>query len=91
MKIKQIEQFVKNKTKNVFSVTHNFGHLKRTAVGAKWFVKILGGTKEEEKLAYIAGLLHDIKRPTTEKICHAKASAESARKILKKFKLKKMI
>jgi len=84
--IKEIEKFVKKETKNVSSVVHDFGHAKRTAIWTKWFVKILGGTKEDEKLAYIAGLLHDIVRPPSN-ICHAAASAEKSRKILKKFKL----
>ena len=89
MKIKEIEKFVKNETKNVVSVVHDFGHLRRTARGAKWFVEILGGNKKEQKLAYIAGLLHDIVRPVSNKTCHAKASAERAREILKQFRLNK--
>lgn len=89
MEIKKIEGFVKKETKNVVSVVHDFGHLKRTAIGAKWFVKILGGDKKEQKLAYIAGLFHDIVRPASENVCHAKASAEKSREILKQFKLNK--
>ncbi len=90
MEIKAIEKFVKNKTKNVASVTHNFGHLRRAARGARWFAGVLGGDKKEQKLAYIAGLLHDIVRPPSKKICHAKASAEKSRKILKQFRLNKV-
>lgn len=89
MKIKEIKVFIKNETKNAASMTHDFGHLKRTAVGAKWFAEILGGGKKEQKLAYIAGLLHDIVRPPSKKICHAKASAEKSKKILKMFKIGK--
>lgn len=89
MEIKAIEKFVKNKTKNVASVTHNFGHLRRAARGARWFAGVLGGDKKEQKLAYIAGLLHDIIRPPSKKICHARASAEKSKKILKQFKIDK--
>jgi len=89
MKIKEIEVFIKNETKNTVSITHDFGHLKRTASGAKWFAKILGGGKKEQRLAYIAGLFHDIVRPVSSKICHAKASAKKSKKILKKFKINK--
>jgi HD superfamily phosphohydrolase YqeK len=86
---KEIEELVKEEKKNPKTVIHDFGHLKRTAVGAVWFVKILGGSKNDEDLAYIAGLLHDIVRPNTEKICHAKASAERSEQILKDFKFDK--
>lgn len=89
MKIKEIEKLVKNETKNVASVVHNFSHLRRTARGAKWFVEILGDNKKEQKLAYIAGLFHDIVRPASEKICHAKSSAKKSREILREFKLNK--
>jgi HD superfamily phosphohydrolase YqeK len=80
--VDRIEKFVRNETRQTASVTHDFSHLKRTAIGAKWFVRILNGSKREEQLAYVAGLLHDIVRPPSEKICHAKTSAERAREIL---------
>jgi HD superfamily phosphodiesterase len=80
--IKEIESLARERTRNVVSVTHDFGHLKRVAVGAAWFVKVLGGTKEEQDMAYAAGLLHDIVRPASEKVCHAKASARESEKIL---------
>ena len=86
---KEIEDFVKEELKNAVSAIHNFDHIKRTTTGAIWFVKILGGSKREQDLAYISGLLHDIVRPSTEKICHAKASAYKAEKILEKFNLDK--
>lgn len=85
----QIESLVKEETKNVESIVHDFSHLKRTAIGARWFVKILKGPKYDQELAYIAGLLHDIVRPPTEKICHAKASSERSREILDKFDIDK--
>jgi HD superfamily phosphodiesterase len=64
---------------------HDFGHQLRVAKGAVWFVKILEGSERQQKLAYIAGLLHDIVRPATEKICHAAASAKKSERILKNF------
>ena len=87
--IKDIEKFVKNEMKNGKSVTHEFDHLKRVANGAVWFVKILGDNKEEQDIAYVAGLLHDIVRPASETICHAKASAERSEQILNHFKIEK--
>ena len=85
MNTEALENYCKPIYEKAPSLIHRWGHIKRAAVGAKWFVKILGGTKEEEELAYVAGLLHDIVRPNTEKIDHAIASAEEAEKILKKF------
>jgi len=89
--IKEIEEFVKSETKNVDSIAHDFGHLKRTAIGARWFVKILNGDKKEQDLAYIAGLLHDIVRAPTDKISHIKNGVEKTRKILEQFKLEKTV
>jgi len=86
--VRKIENYVKNETKNIESVVHDFSHLKRAAISAKWFVKILNGSKRDQDLAYISGLLHDIVRPASEKIDHAKASAEKSQKILEKFKFK---
>ena len=81
-----MEDFAREKiTDNI--ITHDFSHFKRVAIGARWFVKILNGTQEEEELAYIAGLLHDCVRPDTEKVDHAFASADKAREILKGFDL----
>lgn len=82
--LKEIEDFVRNNvTDNI--ITHDFFHFKRVAIGARWFVKILNGSEDEQELAYIAGLLHDCVRPDTEKVDHAIASAEKAREILKGF------
>ncbi|MGD2249012.1 MAG: HD domain-containing protein [Candidatus Methanofastidiosia archaeon] len=64
------------------SVIHTWGHITRTAQGAAWIVKIMGGTPRQQELAYLAGILHDIVRPPTEIKCHAKASAEKALTIL---------
>ena len=47
----------------------------------------MGGNKKEQDLAYIAGLLHDIVRPSTEKLDHAKESAVASKKILLSFKM----
>lgn len=67
------------------TVIHRWGHIIRTAKGAVWFVKILKGTKREEQLAYVAGILHDIMRPNTEKVCHAQASAQKALEIVSTY------
>ncbi len=84
--VKEIEEFVKENVTDTL-ITHDFSHFKRVSIGARWFVTVLKGTKEEETLAYIAGLLHDCVRPDTEKICHAVASTEKARKILNNFNI----
>jgi len=81
----EIESLVKERTKNVVSVTHDFSHLRRTATGAVWFVKVMGGSKEEQNMAYVAGLLHDIVRPVSDRVCHAEASARESEKILSGF------
>ncbi|MCX6814412.1 MAG: HD domain-containing protein [Candidatus Aenigmarchaeota archaeon] len=85
----EIESLAREMTRNVISVTHDFGHLKRIGIGASWFVKVMGGTKEEQEIAYAAGLLHDIVRPASEKVCHAEASAKESEKILSKLRLDK--
>ena len=87
LSINKIESFVKNEAKHTESIIHDFSHLKRTAIGARWFVKMMNGNKHDQDLAYIAGLLHDIVRPASEKICHAKASADKSRAILKQFNI----
>ncbi len=87
--LKQIESIAMERTRNVVSVTHDFGHLKRVAIGASWFVKVLGGGKEEQDMAYAAGLLHDIFRPASEKVCHAKSSAIESEKILSDLNVEK--
>ncbi len=79
--MERLDRIVKKETENVKSIVHDYGHLRRTAVGASWVVRILKGTKEEEELAYAAGLLHDIVRPPSE-ICHAEASGERSKEIL---------
>jgi HD superfamily phosphodiesterase len=81
----KLERYVKKEVGKTGSICHDFSHLKRTAAGAKWFVKILGGNEKEQQFAYIAGLLHDIVRPASEKIDHAEASAIRAKRILDEF------
>jgi HD superfamily phosphohydrolase YqeK len=63
-------------------ISHDLSHAKRVAIGARWFVKVLGGTEEEKELAYLAGILHDIYRPRTEKVDHSITSANRAGEIL---------
>lgn len=87
--IKDIESAARERTRKVVSLTHDFSHLKRVAAGAAWFVKVLGGGKEEQEMACAAGLLHDIVRPASEKVCHAKASARESEKILSSLGIEK--
>jgi HD superfamily phosphodiesterase len=84
--IGQIEQYVKEQTKGI-SPVHGFMHLRRTAIGAKWFTECFGGTKEDGDVAYVAGLIHDLKRPSTEKIDHTDISVNEAKKVLSMFSL----
>lgn len=85
LNLKAVENIVKEQTKNPESICHDFGHLKRTAEGAKWFVRVSGGNEHEQQLAWIAGLLHDIVGPTTKKVDHALPSAEKAKNILEQL------
>jgi hypothetical protein len=80
--MERLDRIVRKETENVKSIVHDYGHLKRTATGARWVVRILKGTKEEEELAYAAGLLHDIVRPPSEKVCHVDDVDERSRRIL---------
>ena len=82
--IKEIETLVKERTKNVLSVSHDFDHLKRTAIGAKWFAEIFGCTEKEQQAAYIAGLVHDFERPLSE-VEHKYISLNEAKKFLGNF------
>ena len=82
--IQHIENYVEKETKGL-SPVHGFCHLKRTAIGAKWFSQIFGGTKEEQDIAYIAGLLHDMKRPDTSTIDHTEISVEATKSVLHMF------
>ncbi len=77
MRISEIEALVRKKTRNA-AVSHDFGHLRRTAIGARWFSKTLGGTPEHQRIAYIAGLIHDFSRPLTEKADHTGKSVSEA-------------
>jgi len=88
--IKEIELFIKNQT-NKLSPIHGFGHLKRTAIGAGWLASFFGESEEEQQIAYLAGLIHDLKRPPTEKIDHTRISIQEAEKVLEKFRIEKEI
>ena len=87
--LKRIEERVKEKTANALSTTHAFDHLKRTAVGARWFAELSGGSKEECEKAFLSGLLHDVYRPPSEKQHEESLSKdyEEAKQILKEFNL----
>jgi len=84
--IQDLEKYIFNRTKNL-SAVHGFEHLKRTAIGAKWLAHIFGKDKSEQEHAYIAGLIHDLKRPATEKADHTKTSVDEAQKVLNLFKI----
>jgi hypothetical protein len=90
LNLDQIEKFVKENLENQLP-THGFGHLQRTAKGAGWFAKVFGRPSEEQEIAYLAGLIHDLKRPPTEKIDHTGSSVREAEKILTKFSINKEI
>jgi HD superfamily phosphohydrolase YqeK len=83
--MRDITEYCKLEYERAESVIHKWGHIKRTAQGAVWFVHALGGTKREEQLAYTAGILHDIVRPDNEEICHAQASCEKALNIINRY------
>ena len=78
----RIESLLTRSLQGKDSATHSFLHFKRTAIGARWFVEILGGNRRDQELAYIAGLLHDLDRPLSEEIDHAEVSAAKAREWL---------
>ncbi len=84
--VRRIEDMTRKRTKNVSAVTHNFDHLKRTAIGARWFCKVLGGKKEDQDIAYVAGLVHDFGRPLSE-IEHKDISFTEAQKFLANFSI----
>ena len=83
--MRDLTDYCKGEYKKAESVIHAWGHIMRTAQGAVWFVRVLGGTEREEQLAYTAGILHDIVRPDNEEVCHAQASAEKALIIMNKY------
>lgn len=86
--ISDIERLTKERTKNVAAATHNFSHLKRTAEGARWFCKVLDGTKEEQEISYVAGLVHDFERPLSE-VEHKDISFTEAKRFLEDFQINK--
>jgi len=83
--IEKIEKKVYERTKDIRFVSHGFDHLKRTAIGAKWFAQVFGGSESQQSIAYTAGLVHDFERPRSEKIEHKGISASEAREFLKQF------
>src|SRR3989338_8239304 len=84
--VKEIEKKVQNLT-HALSEVHGYGHLLRTAVGARFFARFFGESEENQEIAYIAGLIHDLERPNTEKIDHADISVREAIKFLSSFSL----
>lgn len=86
---KQIEQAVKKWESKADFKSHDFHHVKRVAVGAKWFAKQLGMDDHKQEIAYIAGLVHDLGRPKTEKVDHTESSIRLATKMLEGFDLSK--
>lgn len=85
--IAAIESLV-NSRGSINDPVHDNDHLRRVAKGAAWFVKMSGGSVDDQKTAYAAGLLHDIIRPKMEKAeGHEIASANMSRKILSRLKV----
>ena len=83
--IKKIELIVQNFDRES-DAAHDLGHLRRVASGAQWFVRMSDGNNEEQQMAYVAGLLHDICRPKSGNADgHEIASAELSRKLLLKL------
>ncbi len=80
--IKDLKNRCREAYKDAESIIHGWVHAYRVAEEAKWLVKMKNKPKEQQDLAYIAGLLHDIVRPIDEERCHAEASAEKGRGIL---------
>lgn len=87
--IRAIEKTIKQWEKKNDFKSHDFLHVKRVAMGAKWFAKELGLNPYQQELAYIAGLVHDLGRPKTEKVDHAESSVRLAEKLLHRFDLTK--
>ncbi|MBU0530476.1 MAG: HD domain-containing protein [Candidatus Aenigmatarchaeota archaeon] len=85
--INEIEELAVKTTSDVNSLTHGFPHLKRTAVGARWFSEVLGYDQQDQDLAYAAGIIHDLHRPNTEKTDHTESSVQEAGDLLSKINL----
>ncbi|MDO8624622.1 MAG: histidine phosphatase family protein, partial [Candidatus Diapherotrites archaeon] len=85
--MRHVECKVKRRESKTDFKSHAYDHVHRVAKGAKWFAKILGQSRNEQDLAYIAGLVHDLGRPKTEKIDHTQSSIELATKMLKQFSI----
>ena|SRR3989344_6945232 len=82
--IQEIEEKIKGQTTSLSEV-HRYGHLGRTAIGAQFFSRFFGESEEDQGIAYVAGLIHDLERPNTEKIDHSDISVREATKFLSPF------
>lgn len=82
----KIEQHVKKITFHI-SPVHGFCHLKRTAQGAQWFAQQFNASEYEQTIAYLAGLIHDLERPNSEKIDHTDISLNQAKKLMDNFQV----
>lgn len=78
--VKNVEDLVRKHF--IETPSHTLGHLGRVARGASWFVRTLGGSEKEVELAYIAGWLHDLYRPATDKVDHIGKTVHDAEEIL---------
>ncbi|MCR4263782.1 MAG: hypothetical protein NUV98_03640 [Candidatus Roizmanbacteria bacterium] len=84
--VEEIEKKIKSQTTSLSEV-HGYGHLHRTAVGAQFFAHAFGESDENQEIAYIVGLIHDLERPNTEKIDHADISVREAKSFLNHFSI----
>jgi len=82
--VRQLKEIVAREAQSP-SLTHDLGHLQRTARGARWIVRMVGGSQEEQMLAYAAGWLHDLERPFDHDVDHAQKSADKSKHILNKL------
>lgn len=85
--VEEIDKAVRKWEFRIDFKSHDFSHVQRVAIGAKWFAKQIGMNSHEQELAYIAGLVHDLGRPKTEKVDHTQSSVELAKKMLEKFSM----
>lgn len=88
--IQEIEEKIKSQTTSLSEV-HGYGHLRRTAIGARFFSRFFGESEEDQGIAYVAGLIHDLERPNTEKIDHSDISVREATKFLASFSIEQGI
>ncbi len=81
--VNDFEAAVKEQTRSVVVVSHNFSHLKRTAEGSEFLVETTGGDLQNRLIAYEGSLVHDFGRPNSEIIEHGDQCVEGARQFLK--------